>query len=83
MKHQIVVIQSGWVVMGQVVRLEEHKITRIEDASVIRVWGTTAGLGEIAFKGPTKETILDYAGVVECYDHAVIMTIDCVYDAKK
>jgi len=74
---KIVVITSGWVVLGEVVKSDT--VTRIEDASVIRVWGTTAGIGEIAIKGPTPATVLDYAGVVEVKDHAVIMVIDCTY----
>ena len=76
---KIVVITSGWVVIGDVVE-HDDRLT-INDASVIRVWGTTAGLGEIALNGPTTSTILDPAGVVEVYTHAVIMQIPCTYDA--
>ena len=72
---KIVVIQSGWVVIGNVTRVGD--ITHIDNAYVIRKWGTTSGLGEIAIKGPTPETILDYAGVVEVMNHAVIMSIAC------
>jgi hypothetical protein len=71
----IVVIQAGWVVIGDVTR--SKGVTRVDDASVIRAWGTTAGLGEIALKGPTKSTVLDPAGTIEVYDHAVIMVIPC------
>jgi hypothetical protein len=77
--EKIVVISAGWVVMGLIVPATNPGVTRIEDASVIRVWGTTNGIGEIALKGPTKSTVLDYAGVVEVKDHAVIMLIDCIY----
>jgi hypothetical protein len=73
---KIIVVQAGWVVIGEV--SYHGDIVRVEDASVIRVWGTTAGLGEIALKGITKDTILDAAGVIEVYTHAVIMQIDCV-----
>lgn len=76
---KIVVITSGWVVLGEVVQAKSDSVTRIEDASVIRVWGTTEGIGEIALKGPTPSTVLDYAGVVEVKDHAVIMVIDCIF----
>ena len=76
---KIVVITSGWVVMGDVVE-HDDRLT-INDASVIRAWGTTVGLGEIALNGPTASTILDPAGVVEVYTHAVIMQIPCTYDA--
>ena len=76
---KIVVMTSGWVVMGDVT--EHNDQLTINDASVIRVWGTTAGLGEIALNGPTPTTVLDPAGVVEVYLPAVIMQIPCTYDA--
>ena len=77
-KKQIVVIASGWVVIGDTSPVEGGIL--IEEASVIRTWGTTKGLGEIALNGPTKGTILDYAGSIHVLDHAIIMRIDCIYD---
>ena len=47
--------------------------------SVIRVWGTTAGLGEIALKGPTKDTVLDFAGTVDVPHSKVLSVIYCSY----
>ena len=73
---QIVVIQNGFVLMGNVTRTDDGYT--IEDASVIRKWGTTRGLGEIALSGPTKETVLDPCGVVEVERHAVLMRINCM-----
>ena len=73
---KIVVIHAGWAVIGEVTYL--GGIVRVENASVIRTWGTTAGLGEIALKGVTDKTILDYAGVIEVYKNAVIMQLECV-----
>jgi hypothetical protein len=78
-KHQIVVISSGWVAIGQVTQTDTHTI--IEDAAVIRTWGTTKGLGQIAIEGPTQDTVLDYAGTISCLNHAVLFTIDCTYAA--
>jgi hypothetical protein len=77
-KH-IVVIQAGWVAMGYIAWDEAKEVLRIEDADVIRTWGTTKGLGEIALSGPTKSTVLDPAGVIEVLKAAVIMTIPCVF----
>jgi hypothetical protein len=77
---KIVVIISGWVAIGDVTE-HEDRLT-IDDASVIRAWGTTAGLGEIALNGPTQSTVLDPAGVVEVYKPAVIMQIPCTYADK-
>ena len=73
---KIVVIEAGWVAIGQVEELDDRII--ITDASVIRTWGTTAGLGEIALRGVTPQTVLDAAGTIECYKKAVIMQIPCM-----
>lgn len=72
---RIVVLQRGWVVVGDM-RQDGPQIT-VTDASVIRIWGTTKGLGEIAAGGPTRSTVLDPCGTVRAHELAVIMTIDC------
>jgi hypothetical protein len=73
---QIVVLQRGWVVVGMVV-VSGDDVT-IGKASVVRVWGTTKGLGEIAMNGPTKDTVLDPCGVVRAHKGSVVMYIDCM-----
>jgi hypothetical protein len=70
---RIVVLQRGWVVIGYYT--EDGDEVTVEQASVIRVWGTTKGLGELV-DGPTKNTVLDYAGVVRAHRGAVVLTID-------
>jgi len=72
---KIVVVQSGWVFVGDVV--VENSYVKITDARNIRVWGTTQGLGELALRGPTKETVLDDYGVVTVPVHAVLAYITC------
>lgn len=54
---QIVVLQRGWIVVGDVSKTETE--VTIKNCSVIRVWGTSNGLGEIAMGGPTSKTKLD------------------------
>ncbi len=54
---QIVVLQRGHVVVGDVLRTDAD--VSIKNCSVIRVWGTSRGLGEIAENGPTDKTKLD------------------------
>jgi len=58
---KIVVLQRGWVVMGHLFRGTDVPVNycEIRDAKVIRRWGTTRGLGQIALEGPTENTILD------------------------
>ena len=74
-QKQIVVATAGWVLIGAVEDAPEGII--IHEASVIRRWGTTAGLGELAVKGPTKDTILDYTGEVHIKNAQVILRIPC------
>lgn len=56
-KKQIVILNRGWVVVGDY--SEKGDECTITDSSVIRVWGTTKGLGELAENGPLTNTKLD------------------------
>lgn len=73
---KIVILQRGWVMVGRLERnWSECKLTH---ASVIRSWGTTKGLGEIAQNGPTSSTKLDKThGVVEFDSLTVVASIAC------
>jgi hypothetical protein len=77
-KKQIVVLQRGWVVVGDVTTVGDE--LTIENASVIRFWGTTKGLGELV-DGPTEKTKLDPCGTVTAHALAVVLRIDV--DAQK
>lgn len=72
---RIVILQRGWVVVGNV-HLDGVEY-RIENAKVVRVWGTKRGLGEIAMGGPTKDTVLDDAGTVRSHSLGVVAQMDC------
>lgn len=78
---KIVVLQRGWVVVGKYAK-EGHEVI-ITDASVIRRWGTTKGLGEIAENGKTSSTVLDKCGTVRAHEQTVVMSIDCNQDKWK
>lgn len=73
---KIVVLDRGWVVVGRVWYSDGWTI--VEGASVIRNWGTTRGLGEIAEGGPTETTILDKCPTVRA--RTVILEMDCEAD---
>lgn len=85
--RKIVVVQQGWVLVGHIV--DKGTSLLVTEASVVRKWGTTAGLGEIALHGPTAETVLDFCGKTDVPKLAVLFTIDCVeekwaaYEARK
>lgn len=68
---QIVVLQRGWIVVGDVEKTEvEIKIT---NCSIIRVWGTSKGLGEIAENGPTSKTRLDKCPSISVHPLSVVL----------
>lgn len=77
---KIVILQRGWVMVGKFERNGSE--CKLHNASVIRRWGTTKGLGEIASNGPTKDTILDKCfGVVE-FDYLTVVASIAVEENK-
>ena len=76
MAKKIVVADRGWVFLGDVYS-DSNGDQLINDAKVIRNWGTTKGLGEIALTGPTSKTILDDAGTVRVPARSVVALFDC------
>lgn len=76
---KIVILQRGWVMVGKFERKGSE--CKLFDASVVRSWGTTKGLGEIAENGPTSNTKLDPCyGVVEFDYLTVVACIACNED---
>lgn len=77
----IVILQRGWVMVGELKKAGSDCV--LKKASVIRTWGTTRGLGEIAKDGPIKDkTVLDPChGPVRFDSLTVVASIDC--DASK
>lgn len=75
-KIKIVILQRGWVMVGKFER--KGSDCSLSDASVIRSWGTTKGLGELALGGPTSNTKLDKCnGLVEFDYLTVVATVSC------
>ena len=73
---RIVILQRGWVMVGRYKRTDQH--VSLSDASVIRIWGTTKGLGELAENGPVKnKTVLDPCPLVEFHTLTEIANIRC------
>ena len=79
---KIVVLQRGWNLVGRFER--EGADCTLHNASVIRYWGTTQGLGEIAQNGPTEKTKMDKCfGEVKFDILTVVFTLDCKEEAWK
>lgn len=74
----VFVVEAGWVFLADgfdKVGDEYHLI----GASIIRRWGTTNGLGEIALHGPTPDTILDHCGAPSIPVGKVLFLLPCTY----
>ncbi len=74
-KKQILVLQRGWVIVGDVT--QDGDYLTIDNCSVIRVWGTTKGLGEIAINGPTSKTKLDPCPTNTVHVLTTVTRMDC------
>ena len=72
----ILILQRGWVVVGDIDR-DDPECVRLAGASVIRRWGTSKGIGQLALEGPRSGTVLDPCGVVEAHPLAIVMRIMC------
>ncbi len=77
---KIVILQRGWIMVGRLERSGSE--CKLHNASVIRSWGTSKGLGEIAEGGPTNNTKLDKCyGIVEFDYLTVVASISCKENA--
>lgn len=75
----IAVLQRGWVVVGD---YSQHgDVGRLENASVVRRWGTSLGLGELASKGPLRNTVLDPCPPVTFHAREAVMIMEVNADA--
>ena len=77
---RIVILQRGFVMVGKF--RQDGSKCELHNASVVRIWGTKAGLGELAASGPLTNTKLDPCnGVVKFHELTIIATINC--EARK
>jgi len=78
---EIVILQRGFVMIGFLSKKEND--CTLTDAYVIRSWGTSRGLGELALEGKKENTLLDKAGLVELNNFTIIARIKCDYSKWK
>jgi hypothetical protein len=76
MDIRIVILQRGWVLVGDFKQVED-KMYSLTNSAVIRRWGTDQGLGELAFEGPKSGTILDKEPESKFHVSQIIRTIKC------
>lgn len=75
MQLVIVIATYGWVFVGR--RDPEAAGLRLVEASCVRRWGTTKGLGQLALSGQQKGTTLDYVGEVHLPTPSVVAWLVC------
>ena len=76
-KKQIVVLNRGWIIVGDVLEIENSNKIQVKNCNVIRRWGTKKGLGELAEKGPLSETVLDKSPDVSFEKQNAILYMNC------
>ena len=80
-KRMIVNLPAGWVFVG--IWDQRDGYTLLKNASCIRRWGTKAGLGELALKGPRNETILEPCGTLWFKTGTEIAAMECTTENWK
>jgi hypothetical protein len=75
--QRIVVLDRGWVLVGARVFDKKTAEITLSDAAVVRRWGTTKGLGQLAAEGPTPQTVLEPIGTVTYAQRSEIFSIEC------
>lgn len=77
---KIVILQRGWVMIGKLERNGSE--CKLHNASVIRNWGTTKGLGELAMEGPKANTKIDKCGGLVEFDYLTVVAAISVDESK-
>lgn len=80
-EKQIVVLDRGWVVVGDVA--VDGSNLKISNAGVVRKWGTSQGLGELAEKGPLANTVIEKCPLIITHELTAVMRINCIPEAWK
>ncbi len=75
---RLVVLQRGWVAVGRFYK--DGSDCSLECAQIIRRWGTTRGLGELAALGPLENTKLDPAGTLRFHALTIVAQLDVKQD---
>jgi hypothetical protein len=76
---KIVILQRGWVLVGRYSETDHASGARghLTDASVVRYWGPTKGLGQLAAEGPTEATKLDPCPPATFHELTVVFMLNC------
>jgi len=73
---RIWILNNHWCLLGTEIGQDDRTIT-IDNAFVIRRWGTTAGIGQLALEGVRSETILDKQPETTIYKNEITFSLKC------
>lgn len=76
MKNTIVVIESGWIMVGEMTN-PSTQTTLLKNASVVRRWTNGKGIGGLAIEKNKGEYTLDPVGSVSIQTSKILFEIPC------
>lgn len=76
MKNTIVVIESGWIMVGEMTN-PSTQTTLLKNASVVRKWNNGKGIGGLAKAENKHEYTLDPVGSVSIQTSKILFEIPC------
>ena len=76
MNNTIVVIESGWIMVGEMTN-PSTQTTLLKNASVVRRWNNGKGIGGLALEKNKSEYTLDPVGSVSIQTSKILFEIPC------
>lgn len=76
MNNTIVVIESGWIMVGEMTN-PSTQTTLLKNASVVRRWSNGKGIGGLAIEKNKDEYTLDPVGSVSIQTSKILFEIPC------
>lgn len=76
MNNTIVVIESGWIMVGEMTN-PSTQTTLLKNASVVRRWTNGKGIGGLAIEKNKDEYTLDPVGSVSIQTSKILFEIPC------
>ena len=76
MNNTIVVIESGWIMVGEMTN-PSTQTTLLKNASVVRRWNNGKGIGGLAVEKNKSEYTLDPVGSVSIQTSKILFEIPC------
>ena len=76
MNNTIVVIESGWIMVGEMTN-PSTQTTLLKNASVVRRWNNGKGIGGLAIEKNKDEYTLDPVGSVSIQTSKILFEIPC------